>query len=160
MKFLQILRHAKTEKAQASPRDFDRELLPRGHKQLEDLSYHRLEKLKEADLILCSTARRTRMTLADLSSGLAGIPVEFLDELYLASDQGLLQIVNNLSNSLDNVLIIGHNDGLSDMVGNLVGSMIHMPTSGYVELEFPFDDWPLVSPDTGIMTDHFFSTAR
>lgn len=160
MKFLQILRHAKTEKAKSGERDFDRELLPRGHKQLEDLAYHKIEKLKDADLILCSSAKRTRMTYEDLAAELSDIPVEFTDELYLTSEAGILTIINGLSNEFSNVLVLGHNDGLSDFVGTMVGSMLHIPTSGYVELEFPFDDWQHVSADTAVMTDHFFSTAR
>jgi phosphohistidine phosphatase len=66
------------------------------------------------DLILCSTALRTRQTLAPIVATLAA-PAPLINlskELYLASEDVLLSQLQAVSDEATTVLLIGHNDGI------------------------------------------------
>ncbi len=66
------------------------------------------------DLILCSTALRTRQTLAPIVAGLAAPapPISLSKELYLASEDVLLAQFRMVGDDAATVLLIGHNDGI------------------------------------------------
>ncbi len=66
------------------------------------------------DLILCSTALRTRQTLAPIVAALAAPapPINLSKDLYLASEDVLLAQLRTVSDDVATVLLIGHNDGI------------------------------------------------
>lgn len=66
------------------------------------------------DLILCSTALRTRQTLAPIVAMLtAPAPlINLSKDLYLASEDVLLTQLRAVSDDAMTVLLIGHNDGI------------------------------------------------
>jgi phosphohistidine phosphatase len=160
MKTLQILRHAKTERLQLGQQDFDRKLTERGLGQMSDLIQHQQENLSKAQHILVSAAKRTRMTLNTLENLFDDKQIHLDKSLYLASLVTLHKLIEYQEDSIDNLLIIGHNDGLSDLVSYLVGEHMYLPTSGYVVLELPITSWKHVSKDTASIQTEYFSTFR
>ena len=109
---LHLLRNAKTNPHSPIGLDFDRELLPRGHEQIAELKNFLKEHPIDPKIILCSSAMRTRQTLAELQCLWPSASILFLDELYLASKQEILSEICALQTS-DEMLVVGHNEGLS-----------------------------------------------
>lgn len=120
---LALLRHGKS----AYPddvADHDRPLAPRGQRQA-GLAGERLRReLGHFDLVLCSTAQRTRQTLA-ASGVLDGMVtpdhVRYLPEIYGATAEDLLPLVRAIPAQVRSVLVVGHFPGLPDLADELAG---------------------------------------
>lgn len=141
---LHILRHAKTNQFSRTGKDFDRELLEKGVIQCEKLR----EKL--CDLILtpieihCSSSKRTTQTYSLIESGIKNKSISYNKELYLASNKNYLNYVNSLD-TIQDILLIGHNDGLSELVSYLTDEDYHLKTCSFVTLEVNIDSWSELS---------------
>ena len=151
---LHLLRHAKTNPNSTSGLDFDRELLPRGNEQLQEFKAFYAKHPFQVGQILCSSAVRTRQTLEEITGLFPGVPVTFIDELYLASSGEMLQIITR-AESTEDLLLIGHNEGISDLASELSAAFILLKTCGLVSLEFPFESSALVSKETGVLVGSF-----
>ena len=151
---LHLLRHAKTNQISPTGKDFDRELLPRAYEQCAELKRYLQDHPIAPKHILCSSAVRTRQTLDQIKALFADVPVTFLDELYLASAGELLKIINALQ-SPEDVLLIGHNEGISELASELSAGFILLKTCGLVSLEFPFESSAMVSKETGVLVGSF-----
>jgi phosphohistidine phosphatase len=151
---LHLLRHAKTNQISPTGKDFDRELLPRAYEQLQEFREFYTQNPFQVGHILCSSAVRTRQTLDQIKALFADVPVTFLDELYLASAGELLKIINELQ-SPEDILLIGHNEGISELASELSAGFILLKTCGLVSLEFPFESSAMVSKETGVLVGSF-----
>jgi phosphohistidine phosphatase len=124
VKTLLLLRHAKS--AWSDPRldDHDRPLSVRGERAAQAMADHIARAAPRPDLILCSTAMRTRQTLAPLLKRLGSPtpPVSLENGLYLASEDVLLAHIRAVADGAPTVLLIGHNDGIGQLAANLAGS--------------------------------------
>ena len=145
---LHLLRHAKTNQISPTGKDFDRELLPRGYAQIAELKLYLAARPIAPKYILCSTAKRTRQTLAELQALWPNVQILYKDELYLASKLEILQHICAL-NATDEMLVIGHNEGLSELAIYLSNETIWLKTCGLVSLEFSFESSAHISADTG-----------
>ncbi len=115
MHMLHLLRHAKSS-WKDDVEDRDRPLNRRGHEAAQRLGRHLPTLAGGIDLVLCSSAVRTRETLEMALAGFAVRPrCLFEDELYLAACDKLLQRLRRLAESDANVLLIGHNPGLHQL---------------------------------------------
>jgi phosphohistidine phosphatase len=151
---IHLLRHAKTNQVSPSGRDFDRELLPRGYEQLTEFKSILAQHSIAVTRVFCSSAKRTRQTWEEIASNFPNAELTFHDELYLASHQTLLGFLSQQQSS-EELLVIGHNEGLSDLASYLSDSDIHLKTCGYIQLSFPFDHSGFVSVGTGSVVDRF-----
>ena len=124
MKTLLLLRHAKSAWSDARLADHDRPLNGRGERAARAMADHVAGSLPRPDLILCSTALRTRQTLAALVKrlGAPAPPVSLDKGLYLASQARLLAHLRSVADEVSTVLLIGHNDGIGDLAVALAGS--------------------------------------
>ena len=145
---IHFLRHAKTNQVSPTGRDFDRELLPRGYEQLSELKSKLAQSPIAVTRVFCSSAQRTRQTWTEIAPIFPGVQVTFHDELYLASQQTLLHFLTQ-QQSTETILLIGHNEGLSDLASYLTDTDIHLKTCGYLQLLFPFDHSGFISASTG-----------
>jgi phosphohistidine phosphatase len=115
MNLLHLFRHAKSS-AQPDLEDHERRLSRRGRDTALRVGKHLPVKLGTVDLVLCSSARRTRETLDLLLAELASRPRTLIEEeLYLASRERLTRRLRRLDAHDTNVLVIGHNPGLRDL---------------------------------------------
>jgi|SRR5690554_6633248 len=135
---LYLLRHGDAEKKNSAGKDFDRGLSELGKIQVERVK-NRLEKeAKDVDFtVFCSSAKRTRETWKEISSVIKTEEIEFLDELYLAERVDLLNFLWNVNHPTDTVMIVGHNNGLSDLASYFLDDRFIMPTSGLLIIDFP-----------------------
>lgn len=151
---LHLLRHAKTNQVSPTGKDFDRELLPRAFEQITELKQYLTVQAISPKYILCSTAKRTRQTLAELQALWPNAQILFKDELYLASKQEILSVICALDTP-EEILVVGHNEGLSELAIHLSDQAIWLKTCGLVSIEFPFETSDYISGDTGNITAMF-----
>src|SRR5260370_14721235 len=115
MNMLHLLRHAKSS-AKENVEDHQRPLSRRGRKTARRVGRSLAAKLGTVDLVLCSSARRTRETLDLVLDEFSPRPrTSIEEELYLASREKLTARLGRLDARNVNVLLIGHNPGLHDL---------------------------------------------
>jgi phosphohistidine phosphatase len=152
---LHILRHANTHSSSVTGKDFDRELSSKGLKQSEVLASFLKMNNFQPEVIFCSSAKRTRQTLKEVQKKFNfDNKIEFKDELYLASMAEMFDFVSNLSSEND-ALIIGHNNGISDLITYLTDDFIDVPTCTFVTLSFDVDNWNEISKGLAKMDVYF-----
>ena len=151
---LHLLRHAKTNQNSPTGLDYDRELLPRGYEQIAELKQFLAQHPIQPKLILCSSAMRTRQTLAELQDFWPLAQIQLIGELYLASKQEILSEICALQTS-DEILVVGHNEGLSELAMTLARPRHLLKTCGFVSIAFPFETSAYISADTGTITAMF-----
>ena len=143
-KRLILLRHAKSSWADVSLDDRDRPLNKRGQRDAPMMGQRLQEKPARPSLILTSPAKRARQT-ARLIAREIGYPLEFLQtehELYLASPETILEVIAGQDNSFNDIVVCGHNPGITDLANRLSGASIdNVPTCGMVYLEADVNDW-------------------
>lgn len=152
MKQLLLIRHAKSDWNDASVADFDRPLNQRGSKDAPAMAERLVREQIIPQAIITSPALRA-LTTANYFAERFGIDKqEIRTELaiYEASVATLLSVVNNLDNRYDFVALFGHNPGLTNFIISLCDTDVYdIPTCGMLLIEFPFDDWAMVSKNTG-----------
>ena len=118
---LLLLRHAKSSWDDPLLPDHDRPLAPRGQADAAAMGAEMRAHGLDPDLVLVSTARRTRETLALLEPFDEAPVVDALEALYLASDQKILDLLRAVPETARSVLVIGHNPGLHNLALALLG---------------------------------------
>ena len=129
-----LLRHAKTEVFSNTGKDFDRKLAPKGHQQCLKLKALLSKVMGEETKIFSSSARRTRETARFIFDDQQEIL--FFDELYLAGKDNLMAFISNRE-EVKEILIIGHNFGISELASYYTGKQILLKTGGFVSIDFP-----------------------
>jgi phosphohistidine phosphatase len=130
-----LLRHAKSSWADPALADIDRPLAPRGQRAARRIAkYIRRKKIRPA-IVLCSPSFRTRQTLEAIAPSLGeDSSVEFVEELYAASEDDLIHRLQALPESVDSVMLIGHNPGLQKLGLSLASRGADLPR---LEEKFP-----------------------
>ena len=146
MKTLTLLRHAKSSWKDANLQDRERPLNGRGQRDAPVMAQRINEAGIRPSLILSSPAVRA-WTTAKIIAHEIGYPLEFLqqeDRLYHASTNKILNIIAEQDTGFNNLMIVGHNPGLTDFANFLVADLTdNIPTSGIVSFEIDSDDWSL-----------------
>jgi phosphohistidine phosphatase len=116
---LHLLRHAKSSWREDVD-DHERALSRRGREAAARLGRQLPQAVGRLDLVLCSSARRTRETLDLVLGGFATPPQSLIEDgLYLAGEAKLLRRLQRLDEAIDSVLVIGHNPGLQELAASL-----------------------------------------
>ena len=114
MHMLHLLRHAKSSWKE-EVEDHERRLNRRGREAARRVGLA-LPAIGKLDLILCSSARRTRETMELVFAEFRVQPRSvFEDEIYEASKEALMGRLRRLPEDIGNVLLIGHNPGLHEL---------------------------------------------
>ncbi|MCH2225545.1 MAG: histidine phosphatase family protein [Crocinitomicaceae bacterium] len=150
---LHLLRHAKTDQQSSTGRDFDRKLLPKGIVQGASLARYFTDTIV-VNTVWCSEAARTRETLSIIQKSNEFENVSYCQELYLCSRDVFLQKIWSLKHS-DDLLIVGHNFGISDLATYLTDVHVELKTGGYICIEFQADSWEETSRGMGEITAQF-----
>jgi phosphohistidine phosphatase len=157
VKIILLLRHAKSAWSPAGLDDHERPLNKRGERAAEAMAEHIVHNAPRPDLILCSTAVRTRQTLAPLVHRLAtpAPPIALEKGLYLASEGELLVRLRGVPDEVATVLLIGHNEGIGELASALAGDgepaaleRLHekFPTGALATLQLPEEPWRDLAP--------------
>ncbi len=148
VKSLTLLRHAKAQPGEAAAPDKDRPLNERGEHDARLMGRRLREGGTRPSLIITSPAARALQTAQFVAREL-GYPREFLQreiDLYLASPAIILQVLGRQDDAFNNILLCGHNPGLTELANDLSGTDIDdIPTCGLVTLEAPIRKWKHLS---------------
>lgn len=118
-KVLILFRHAKAEHG-FDKADHDRVLTPRGEQDAAAAGAWLHEHSLGPELVLCSTAARTRQTwAAAVAGGACGESVEYDRGIYAAGEQGVLQLVRESAGEAQVVLVVGHNPTMAGLASGL-----------------------------------------
>jgi phosphohistidine phosphatase len=116
-----VLRHAKS----AWPGDVDdheRPLGPRGLRDAPRAGRWLRENRYLPDLVVCSTAKRTRETWGLVAAELPEEPpVEYDDVLYGAGFEELLDVARRAPGGVSTLALVGHEPGVSEITLHLAG---------------------------------------
>ncbi len=122
---LVLLRHAKSGWGDPGLEDRERPLNARGRQAGKLLAAH-LAKTHRPDLVLCSSALRTRQTLDLVAHAWTPPPpVTIEDRLYLASASALLKRIGTVEDEIGTVLVVAHNPGLHQLAEALAAHSSH-----------------------------------
>jgi phosphohistidine phosphatase len=112
---LHLLRHAKSSWDDDAD-DHTRPLNKRGRESARLVGETLPRAVGALDLVLCSSALRTRETAELVLAGFSKAPrVLYEDELYLATRATLMHRLREIDESIGSVMMIGHNPGLHEL---------------------------------------------
>ncbi len=152
-KTLHIIRHAKSELEQECG-DYDRGLNKRGFRDAALIGEYLATHNYTIEHVYCSSARRARLTCDALNRHIE-VPaqkINYVDALYLASLNTLVSVIENIDNHDDQVAIIGHNPGLTELCNYLTGNYLqNLPTCAVYSVRFCVDDWQAIAQESGNM---------
>ena len=152
MKSIFIARHAKSSWKHFELEDHERPLNKRGKRDAPFMGAILAQKKIMPDLILSSHAQRAKLTAEAFAESL-GFPVENIlwsEELYLAPASDLVKFVQKTDNSVESILLVGHNPGLTSFANYLVHTKLdNIPTCGILGVNFSFDEWSQIAESSG-----------
>lgn len=159
MRRLMLLRHAKSSWDDRALRDFDRPLNARGRAAAPVMAAWMSANGCVPDRVLCSTAQRTRETLAACVPLFAEpLKVALLEELYEAEAEEVADVIRAHGADGGGLLVIGHNPGIQECAAGLVGEgddrlvgslTSHFPTGALAVIDVEIDDWSALTPGSG-----------
>jgi len=157
-----LLRHGKSSWSDPTLADLDRPLAPRGERASGRIAkYIRQKKIRPA-LVLYSPSLRTRQTLEAIESSLGKRSVVELEpQLYAASEGELLRRLQALPESVDSVMLIGHNPGLHELARTLASRGAELPrleekfpTGALATLVLDSESWATLGPGDAELVDY------
>ena len=144
MKTLYLMRHAKSSWKDHHLADHQRPLNQRGKKAAPEMGRRLKKKGVQLDAIVSSDAIRAMDTAAAVAEILELPPkaIRHTGDLYHATPDQILDVVYRLKNQWNQVMVVGHNPGLTELVQRLYPEPIaSVPTAGIVELRFDVSSW-------------------
>ncbi len=159
MPVLYVLRHAKANPGTTGGNDAERPLSESGLADARALG-ERIPELDLApDLVLCSTARRARETLAQLLPHLPGeLSVQIEDIVYEGDDAHLVARLRAVPSHHRRVMLVGHNPALERLTRQLSADGAptalrrldtKFPPGALAEIAFTMEAWSDLQPGAG-----------
>jgi len=133
MRTLVLLRHAKSDYP-GGVADHERPLAPRGIREAGLAGDWLRAEVPAIDLVLCSTATRTRQTLE--RTGIEA-PVSFVDRLYEATPGIVLDEINDVDDDVRTLLVIGHEPVMSGLALGLADDTSDAAALAGIESKYP-----------------------
>mgnify|MGYP001356215303 FL=1 len=131
MKEIYVLRHAKSSWDNSNLSDFERPLADRGISDAKKMSKFLKDMNLKIDKVLCSNAIRAKETF-DLTADGFNFEIDkatYLEKLYFGDTTTIIQDLKELDESLNNILIVGHNPTLHYLVEILTNESINRFTT-------------------------------
>ncbi|MFL1013578.1 SixA phosphatase family protein [Flavisericum labens] len=154
MKKLTLVRHAKSS-WEYDVIDHERPLKKRGYNDA-DLVSNRLKRENfKINLVMSSDAVRAKTTAEifirnlDIDKNI----IKFNHELYDFSGESLIEVIKNCDDSVDSLMIFGHNHAITAFV-NTYGDkyIVNVPTTGLVVFKFDIEKWSDLKPGETVLT--------
>jgi phosphohistidine phosphatase len=128
-----LLRHAKSTYPD-DVADHDRPLAPRGIREAALAGNWIRKQLPTVDAVLCSTATRTRQTLA--RTGITA-PATYDERLYDATPGIVISVVNEVPADIQTLLVIGHEPVMSSLALGLASRDSDRDAADRIATKFP-----------------------
>jgi len=142
MKTLLLMRHAKSSWKDKNLKDTERPLSKRGKRNAVQIGKLLADNELKPELILSSPVRRAQET--------AGLLVEtfdsacetiYMDRLYMAEPDIILETLMNLPDTVERVMVVGHNPGMECLMQLLTGQIASLPTAGFSNISLSIASW-------------------
>ncbi|MDL0431819.1 CHAD domain-containing protein [Marinobacter sp. TBZ242] len=149
MKYLYLIRHAKSSWADDSLRDDQRPLNSRGTRQLGAMG----RAIRAAGVlngpIFCSNATRARQTLDGLIPEDLRQNTHIVPELYTFNYKTLINWLRNRQDE-DSITLIGHNPALEELASYLLQQAPDsFPTCAFMQIALPVKHWHKLARNKG-----------
>lgn len=128
-KILTIVRHVEAKPDLTL--DIERDINEAGQKNLEKISALLIEKKLSLDRIICSNAKRSKVTAEFIAQRLDLNPdmLVFEPKLYLAYISDVIKIIKAVPNEINSLMIVGHNPSITELA--------RLVTNQYYEALYP-----------------------
>ena len=153
MKTLTLIRHAKSDWSVEWQSDFDRWLAERWEKQIKEM-WKKMKKLElDFDLIICSNAKRTILTLEWLTKihkDLKKVSTIYMNEIYALCEtngDGVIEIIKKQNKKVKSLAIVWHNLLFDKLVKRFTNTALSVPTLWIVEIIFEIDSWEEITKE-------------
>lgn len=164
MRYLYLLRHAKSSWDEADLPDHERPLAARGLRDAKNMADHLRDRGVAPELVLCSSSRRTVATLKPIRKALKldGDRCLIEDGLYAADAERLLRRLRDVPDDIGSVLLLAHAPGIQDLTIELVGQsgdpllrrvVEKFPTGAVAALEVRGGTWRSLEPADANLVD-------
>jgi phosphohistidine phosphatase len=142
---LVMIRHAKSSWANPLQSDFERPLNERGTQDAPAMG----EKLKKLgiipDLIIASTAKRTKQTAKKIAKAVGYDPdnIKWEEKLYHCIPSVFEEVIFEVSDAVKTIFIVAHNPGITGFVNQLSPEFCidNMPTCAVVAAYVETNEW-------------------
>ena len=142
MKTLLLMRHAKASPSHAGGSDSDRPLLDEGRNAAARIGEFLKTETLTIDAALSSPAVRARETIdAVLQAAGMSLKVHADARLYEGGPLRLLEVLSEVDDSLNSVLLVGHNPVLEEFVQLLTAQTIHLSPGTLAQIEIDATQW-------------------
>jgi len=139
-----LVRHGKSDWSLEDLPDYDRPLKYRGFKDACKMARKLQTYAGTPELLYTSPANRALYTCIIFSRTLFQDfkRIEIREDIYLASAEKMLNLIQNCDNRYHILALFGHNPGITDLANYFLPWHIdNVPTAGFVRLEFDTEDW-------------------
>lgn len=151
---IMLMRHAKSSHGQNIQKDIDRPLTEQGYRDAQRMGAF----VKQAGVlpahIKSSTAQRARQT-TELFTDAAEIDASVIswnEDLYYGGARDYLKVIQEASEHVDRIMLVGHNPLLEEIVSLLCngeGAFVsRVPSGGLVCIEHPAIKWKQIKAGT------------
>ncbi|APG62157.1 histidine phosphatase family protein [Sphingorhabdus lutea] len=153
MKFLSLLRHAKSDWSAPQEggqmvRDYDRPLNRKGEQAACAMGDWIAKEKIIFDYVLASPATRVQQTINFFENGYGRALNPHWDKrIYLASSVTLIDLISQIDDAPVHVLMVGHNPGLEDIILDLVKQNSQSPLRDEVEQKYPTASFATIKLD-------------
>ena len=156
MKTLVIVRHGKSSWDDPSLSDHQRPLAKRGLRDAPMMGARLADWGPPVDRVISSSAVRA-LTTAELITQEMGLPWDEIvvdEELYHATEEDMLDIIQDQEDYLDGLMLFGHNPGMTYLVNDLSDlDLGNLPTCGVVVLQFAVDCWTEIGEEAAVTAE-------
>ena len=156
---LMLLRHAKSNWSSSGMQDTARPLTERGEATARLMGGYMARHSLIPERLLCSPARRTRETWAEISAQWpADTDVVFDERLYAATAQIVFSVIRAQNDAVRTLLVVGHNPGLQETAELLIAAgdvelrerlREKFPTAALAVIDFATDKWERLHDRSG-----------
>ena len=155
MKTLLIMRHAKSSWKDKELPDHDRPLKKKGRKDIANMAKILKKKSLIPDLVLSSTAARSKETATLMIDKLnyKG-KLELIKEFYMAEPETYVKHISGVPDKVEILLIVGHNPGLEGLVMTLGDKITSLPTGSIAKMYLFIDKWSELTSETDGEINH------
>lgn len=150
MKTLFLLRHGKSDRDAELGSDHERPLAPRGKRSARRAGQFLTRLGIEPQLVISSSAVRARRTAEEAAkAGKWAAPIDLARDLYLCPPRVVLEIAAAVDDSVERLLLAGHEPTLSGAIELLCGARVDFVTGALVRIDVPIVRWRDIETQQG-----------
>jgi len=158
VKRLTLVRHAKSSWSSADLSDFERPLNPRGQRDAPRMAALLASEEFSPDAIVTSPACRA-LTTAEVFADELGYDrskIRLEPNIYEAPPQRIAAVINTTPESVNHLVVFGHNPGLQYLANQLLyrDEIDSLVTCGIIELKLLCDTWAQVDHDIAELVNY------